>query len=298
MPVGSTQDGPQHGHVSSETWQPLSARLGGSPIDSTWQDGIPAWIDRAVRDWLQVRLISTHERLFARLHYPGHFDFDNRFSLVDSLNEPDLLDWIDGVLNVHATKHREHGLPASFLESDARDLQALLREGHSIWKVSDTFDGLERRQESTVTAAAHRASETARSFGRPASAEHLEKAWRHTYGLHPEPSKAFGEAVLAVEAVAVPAIVPAHAGAHLGHVYGQLSRQGSLYDVVISDRAGNPSSVEPVTQLVGLLWHGHTDRHEGNEPAIPITQEAAEMALHTATTLVQWFSSGCVRRVR
>lgn len=298
MSVGSSPDDPQQGPVSSGTWQPLSARRGGSRIDSTWQEGIPAWIDRAVRDWLQVSLIGTHERLFARLHYPGHFDYDNRFNLVDSLNEGDLLDWIDGVLSVKAAKHRELGLPDSFFQSDTKDLQNLLREGHSIWKISDTSDGLERRQDSTVTVAAHRASKTAKSFGRPAAAKHLECAWRYTYGLHPEPSKSFGEAILAVEAVAVPAIVPTQAAAHLGHVYGQLSRQSSLYEVAITDKAGDPASVEPVTQLVGLLWQGHTDRHEGNEPAIPITQEAAEMALHAATSLVQWFSSGCVRRVR
>jgi len=298
MPVGSSPDDPQQGHVSSGTWQPLSARRGAPPIDSTWQEGIPAWIDHAVRGWLSVSLIGTHERLFARLHYPGHFNYDNRFSLVNSLNEADLLDWIDGVLNVNAARHRELGLPDTSFQSDSRKLQALLSEGHSIWKVSDTFDGLERRQDSTVTAAAHRASESAKSFGRPAAAKHLESAWRHTFGLHPSPSKAFGEAILAVEAVAVPAISPTQAAAHLGHVYGQLSSQGSLYEVVITDKAGDPAPVEPVTQLVGLLWHGHTDRHEGNEPAIPITQEAAEMALHAATTLVQWFSSGCVRRVQ
>jgi hypothetical protein len=44
------------------------------------------------------------------------------------------------------------------------------------------------------------------------------------------------------------------------------------------------------------LWEGHTDRHEGNRPALPITQPAAEMAVHAAAALVQWFSSGAIRR--
>lgn len=180
--------------------------------------------------------------------------------------------------------------------SSADELETLLREGHSIWKVSKNIDGLERRQDATVTSAAHQATKTARSSGRPASAAHLEEAWSATYGLDPEPSKAFGHAILAVEAVAVPAIVPNKADATLGHALGQLRNQGHLYELVIVDKTGAPSSVEPVTALISLLWEGHTDRHEGNRPALPITQEAAEMAVHAAAALVQWFSSGEIRR--
>lgn len=155
---------------------------------------------------------------------------------------------------------------------------------------------MERRQDATVTSAAHHATEIAQDAGRPASATHLEEAWTAIYGLHPEPSEAFHKAILAVEAVAVPAIVPKQADATLGHVFGQLDSQGHLYELVIVDKSGTHSSVEPVTKLVGLLWEGHTDRHEGNRPAIPITQEAAEMAVHAAATLVQWFTSGAIRR--
>jgi len=282
--------------IAPTSWQPLSARRGGTPIDETWQEGIPPWIDQAVRSWLHVMLIRTHERLFARLHFTGNADEYERWSLVQALDEADLLDWIDGSLKVNADKHREHGLPNSSFQSDTRELQTLLTEGHSIWRVSDSLDGLERRQDSTVTAAAHRASDAAISSGRIAAAERLQNAWRHAYGLHPEPSRAFGEAILAVEAVAVPAIIPNEAGAHLGHVYGQLRTQSHLYELAITDKSGAPASVQPVTELVALLWHGHTDRHEGNVPSIPISQEAAEMAVHAAATLVQWFASGVVRR--
>jgi hypothetical protein len=175
-------------------------------------------------------------------------------------------------------------------------LEIILREGHSIWRVAPSLDALERRQDATVTRAAHHASQVAQSTGRPASADHLERAWAAAYGLHPEPSKAFGAAILAVEAVAVPAILPMQADAHLGHVFGQLKSQGNLYELVIVDKTGTPSPVDPVTSLIGLLWEGHTDRHEGNRPAIPITQDAAEMAVHAAATLVQWFASGAIRR--
>jgi hypothetical protein len=56
-----------------ESWQPLSARHGGTRIDETWQEGIPAWIRDAVRDWLSTQLANSgvRKRLFARLHYHG-----------------------------------------------------------------------------------------------------------------------------------------------------------------------------------------------------------------------------------
>ena len=167
----------------------------------------------------------------------------------------------------------------------------------SLWRVSDKKNSLERRQDETVTAAVHQVALTAERVGRPAAAEHMRNAWAKTYGLHPEPSKAYAEAVLAVEAVAIPAIVPKHVDATLGHVYGQLRNQGYLYELSILDKAtGDCASVEAVTQLVELLWKGHTDRHEGNVPAVPITQEAAEMAVHAAASLIQWFASDAIRR--
>jgi hypothetical protein len=34
-------------------WQPLSVRLGDAPpIDQTWQEGVPAWINQSLREWL------------------------------------------------------------------------------------------------------------------------------------------------------------------------------------------------------------------------------------------------------
>ena len=282
--------------VTPGSWQPLSARRGGTPIDETWQEGIPAWIDHSVRQWLGLQLMEdeTRDRLLARLHVTGASRVSTVTGRVEQLIEVELLDWIDGVLSIEAK--REDNFFCHSNEYDADKLETLLREGHSVWKVSDTCDSLERRQDETVTAAAHQAGQTAKSYGRAAAADRLRNAWSKTYGLHPDPSKAFGEAILAVEAVAVPAITPKEADAHLGHVYGQLRTQGHLYELAITDKSGVLASVQPVTDLVGLLWNGHTDRHEGNVPAVPISQEAAEMAVHAAATLVQWFSSGAVRR--
>ena len=275
---------------SSPPWQPLSVRLGSEPIDQTWREGIPPWIDLAVRGWLDSQLADPRirDRLFPRLHFTQKVAFGS--SPVRDLSEAELLDWIDGVLHITA------GESNWFMGADASDLEAILCEGHSVWKVSDNLLALERRQDAIVTAASHHAAQSARSTGRQAATDHLNNAWAAVYGLHPDTSKAYGEAVLAVEAAAVPAIVPNQPDATLGNVYGQLLHQGHLYELVILSKSRTPASPEPVTELIGLLWHGHTDRHEGNVPSIPPTQAAAEMAVHAAAMLVQWFSSNAILR--
>jgi hypothetical protein len=48
--------------------------------------------------------------------------------------------------------------------------------------------------------------------------------------------------------------------------------------------------------MLEALWVGQSDRHGGNLPPVPVTTEAAQAAVLMATTLVQWFQSGAVRR--
>lgn len=293
----STTNGPDD-PVTTTSWQPLSARLNGTPIDQTWHEGIPPWIRNAVESWLSSQLLhaDTADRLFARLRYQGS---DRRLDLLrprtDHLSEEDLLNWIDGILNIGSEKLNSRYGSTKF-RVDVEQLDIVLREGHSIWKVSECLSGLERRQDATVTVAAQHAEHISKISTRPAAADHLARAWSKVYGLNAAPSEAYGEALLAVEAVAVSAITPNDPGATLGHVYGQLRTQGHLYELAITDKAGNNAPVDPVTHMIGLLWHGHTDRHEGNSPSIPIAQETAEMAVHAAVTLVQWFTSGAIRR--
>ncbi|MFJ9461334.1 hypothetical protein ACIRST_40475 [Kitasatospora sp. NPDC101447] len=56
---------------------------------------------------------------------------------------------------------------------------------------------------------------------------------------------------------------------------------------------GDPA---PVLGMLQLLWQGQTSRHGGQAPTRPETQVAAEMAVHLAATLVQWFTAGAVSR--
>lgn len=263
-------------------WQPLSARMAGKPPDLDLEEGVPDWLDSKLRFWLRMALdnYGLRDRLSARFRV-----VDVGRSVVETLDPVTLLDWVDAALHISKAVQSE-GSHAY----DARSLEDTFREGRSVWRVNDKQDGLEHRQDRVVTDAVRTAAD------RGPAAEHLRRAWNKTYALHPDPSKAYQEAILAVEAAAIPVVQPTNMQATLGHVLGQLDRQGHLYEAVITDKSGAAASVVAATELVRLLWEGHTDRHEGNRPAIPISQEAAEMAVHLAATLVAWFSSGAVRR--
>jgi len=68
------------------------------------------------------------------------------------------------------------------------------------------------------------------------------------------------------------------------------------YELAIADKDAKPSNIVMIVEMISTLWFGHRDRHAGHPTSIPITLESAQMALHTAITLVHYFNSGAIRR--
>jgi hypothetical protein len=279
---------------NSRAWQPFSSRNAGHPADLGWHEGVPEWLEYPLREWLASQLIDdgTRQQIAARLRYMP----SERFWYLEARGVPSaaLLDWIDAAL--HVVTHDQSSLYRSLVPDEIQQIDAVLRDGRSVWKVCKAGDSLERRHDPVVMTAMHEAGESAAAANRIAASTHLQTAWDAAHRFQPDPSTAYREAVLAVEAAAIPVVVPAQAGATLGHVLGQLDRQGHLYEVAIRDKSGVSVPVTAVVQMIRMLWEGHTDRHEGVTPAIPITKEAAQMAATLAVTLVQWFVSGAVQR--
>ncbi|AHH18119.1 hypothetical protein NONO_c33320 [Nocardia nova SH22a] len=278
----------------AQAWQSFNDRNAGRPADPAWYEGVPEWLEYPLREWLSRRLHDDgwRQQVMARLRYipRDRYWYGNNAQGVPTHS---LLEWVDATLHamIHSTSYMGMLVPDYVGKVDA-----VLRDGRSVWKVGKSGDFLERRHDSTVTAAARETTESAVRAGRDAGAAHLQTAWDAAYRLHPDPSTAYREAILAVEAAAIPVVVPNQAGATLGHVLGQLDRQGHLYQMAINDRSGVSQPMTVVVQMIRLLWDGHTDRHEGVTRAVPITREAAQMATHAAVTLVQWFTSGAIRR--
>ncbi|MFE7797891.1 hypothetical protein [Nocardia sp. NPDC057440] len=159
------------------------------------------------------------------------------------------MDWIDVTLHVRTDgQHFDFG---DLLGDQVKLVDAVLRDGRSVWKVSEAGNSLERRQDPVVTGAVREAYQIAAAANRNAAAAHLQVAWDAAYRFHPDPSTAYREAILAVEAAAIPVVVPTQAGATLGHVLGQLSKQGHLYAHAIRDKSGVSIPVTAVALMIG-----------------------------------------------
>ncbi|WP_163544335.1 hypothetical protein [Occultella kanbiaonis] len=174
-----------------------------------------------------------------------------------------------------------------------RAVQEILDAGRSAYTVGrrDRRPGLERRVPGGVQSAAE-----AVTAGSGRAGERLASAWREAFGLGPDLSKVYAEAVKAVEDAAIPVVVPKQASATLGHVIGQLCKDGDWSLPLTREDSAAPSS-ETVLRMCQGLWKGHHDRH-GGDPNAPaqVSQAEAEAALFLAVPLVQWFTSGAVVR--
>ncbi|MEV0359460.1 hypothetical protein AB0H71_25735 [Nocardia sp. NPDC050697] len=276
----------------SASWQPFSDRNAGRPADARWHEGVPEWLEHPLREWLDSQFVDegTRRQVAARLRYVP--ERGSRYWRARSLPTVALLEWVDATLDVIS---RGESLFDSLTPMAISEVDAVLEGARSVWRVSSGGNALERRHDQVVTDAVRQAGAAADAAGRSAAAARLRTAWDAAFRFHPDPSVAYREAVLAVEAAAIPVVVPRQAGATLGHVLGQLDRQGQLYRVAICDRSGVSAPTTAVVQMIRLLWEGHTDRHEGVTAALPITAESACMAVTLAVTLVQWFTSGAVQ---
>jgi hypothetical protein len=177
--------------------------------------------------------------------------------------------------------------------ASARWLENILRIGNSAYRVSDDQRRLEMRVMPEVLAATQATVDAARQVG--STAEHLAAAWNAAYGRVPDPSKAYAEAVRAVEGAAIPVVCPNLNGATLGNVRGDLRGNPQAWQFAIADgRTG--TSMDRVVAAISMLWEGHEDRHAGVANTPEISPEAGRAAVDLAVMLVQWFVSGAITK--
>lgn len=280
--------------MSTAPRQRFSVRLGLSSLaDDGPYEGVPAHLVRPLRDWVRHQLDGDRRRMdesvasliCVRLRYTRE-PRTTAVAQLASAADLELLDVVDEVLALGAELGREGGSA----------LEMWLSEGGSAYKVSDDGSGLEWRVDPTVAAAAKVAVEAASNEPSAGSAsEHLELAWRAAYGLHPDPIRAYGEAIKAVESAAHAVVQPNHKRATLGTMLGEIgSARAKFSTAIVTAPAGDPVAV--VEAMMRALWDGQTSRHGKQTPTVPETLEAARAGVHLAATLVQWFISGAVTR--
>lgn len=289
----------------TSAWRRLTDRLAGkTEPEPLWIDGVADHIDVPIRDWVYktLHMYGMATPVAVRLKLPsrilkGRDPNAELANLDDRMNNPMLrLEVIDATLGcVHHALQGADWQDRAIAASHARELEGILREGDSAFTVSEDGSRLERRMDETLHAAYDKAVDAGASMTETA-ADHLRAAFSEVYGLRPDPSAAYSRAVKAVEAVANPLFLPNSPEPTLGMVRAHLDQGRHKYEMVISDRTGAPAGIDAVVAMISLLWHGQRDRHEGGPTSTPVTQEAAETAVHTAAILVHWISNGSIRK--
>ena len=270
-------------------WIRLSQRDNGPIEPESLYEGIPRhlrhqmwswhsrWLDDEMRDEVQLRF---------RLEVFQNDDesWEHAFDVVIATTPELYLDVIDLMLRICAQRAENN----SDYDPAPDQLELLLSRAGSAWRVASDGRSLQRR----VAETAVMASTTAATPGSEAE-HHLAAAWQAAYGLDPDASVAYREAVRAVEAVAIPAVEPNNSRATLGTVIRKLRDQAALWELAILGPDRTTADIGPLLSMLQLLWQGQSDRHA---PIIPISTDAASMAVHLATALVQWLDSGSVRQ--
>ncbi|MEW2608880.1 hypothetical protein AB0937_01435 [Streptomyces sp. NPDC047880] len=199
-----------------------------------------------------------------------------------------LLDVVDALLRIQAERYGSGDADGS--------LTALLDEGGSAYRVNDDGDGLEARIVPPVREAVVGTVKDAAAVSSTGSAaDHLASAWQAAYGLHPDPVRAYSEAIKAVESAAHAVVQANHAKATLGTMLGEIGNARSKFVTVLATPAGK-DPIAPVEGMMRALWEGQTSRHGNQNGTVPESLEAARAGVHVAAALVQWFASGAVRR--
>lgn len=208
---------------------------------------------------------------------------------------PELLDIVDAILDLHPLRlHRvdpENGEPISGAWDYARQVSELdeyFVDAGSAYRVAADKAGLELRLDDTVTLAAEQTA-----IAMPGAGAHLAEAWRRTYGLHPDPTTGYRDAVRAVEQVACPLVLPDDRAATLGKVIAHLRQGGHRWTFALVDRDGH-GTVEPLVAMLDRLWTGQVSRHAGGQKSRDQTLPEAQAAVHLAATLVQLLGAGAL----
>jgi hypothetical protein len=312
----------------SSSWRPLSSRLSGAAglVGIDWRDAIPLPLEESLRLWLSMHLgrhllkiefsyydavrphavlsclnivvpdaDNKHEGKDVIARIQKKDDAEARF-LTGSTPVDLLADVVDAVLHLLPSFIR----PLTFepLLDPGRQELAWLLEDSPVLRMQASGNGLERWADVLAEEAFAEAMRSAGMTERAGSADgHLQKAWKCVHAADPDPVRAYWEAVKAVEAAAHAVVEPNNPNATLGTMLRVLREHPESFSLAISGRDGRAGDTGRLIACLELLWRGQSARHGSSTPTRPETLEEATTAVHLAVMLVQWFTSGAVRRL-
>ncbi|QVJ02776.1 hypothetical protein KGD82_11135 [Nocardiopsis eucommiae] len=160
------------------------------------------------------------------------------------------------------------------------------------------FEPEEHRLIRRVDASAQQAFDRALEDSPVDTEKLLRSAWVHAYGLHPDPDKAYGEAVKAVEDVLSPLGAPDDKVRTLGKALGNIKSQvpSGKWELAIGDQGDQKANIERFVGMVELLHKNQLSRHAGGHNSRSQKQHEAEAALHLAILIVQWVNTNVLKK--
>ncbi|WUN84589.1 WD40 domain-containing protein (plasmid) [Streptomyces erythrochromogenes] len=299
-------------------WDPVTRRSIGAPLtighgqavptsdrDGPF-DGVPEHLQLPLQEWVAYALDSeslvdhldedrAERTICLRLRLVAKVDEKNRggskyHRALTTTVGTQLLDVVDAVLAYKA----ERGVSD---QDDIRLLTDILDAAGSAYRVAEAGDGLEQRVTPTVRDAVRQTITSAAPVPAARSAaNHLASAWQAAHGRSPDPVRAYGESIKAVEAAAHSIIQPNNDKATLGTMLGEIRNARHKFATALFVPAGGGAPIAPTEAMMRALWEGQTSRHGAQSQTVPETLEAARAGVHLAATLVQWFVSGAVVR--
>lgn len=299
--------------MTDEAWRPL----GVDDVDEIAEydalhDGVPPWMNAAYWAWVEAALTTSRRRS------GGAFGNDSWVQVLDlqfaeqmcqrlQIPLPDLripfIDYDRGKWQIASAMSvlREHSKPLQIADYVAayRENAKLLVLDEVLTRSKSAFTvgkrggrpGLVRRVPVGVQEAADSVMSRAGRAG-----VRLAKAWEELYGLNPNASAAYRQAILAVEDAAIPVVSPTNKNATLGTVLKQMGDQKNWRLPMDREYSEAPTG-DVLIGMMRTLWHGQHDRH-GGQPSAPgnVSVQEATVAVSLAVAIVNVFDAGLVQR--
>lgn len=271
-------------------WQPLGIRMGWRE-DHAPYEGIPDHLKATLETWCMknlgedgsgtggrngrdIRLNLMASQM--RLDFSGNGNLAGNFLAMGDYDPRLLFEAIDLHLKVTG------GYGSSSLDT-------LLSVAGSVWTVSASQRGIERRVDPAEKEAFVRAISPADD-----ASEHLRSAWAEAFGVTPNPSRSWSDAIKAVEALLWGLVIPKNDKATLGTIIQALDAAAHKWNFRLSP-SGSLSGVEAFTQTLRLIWP-NPDRHASGTVRVPDQQEAEDV-VRTAVLVVGWLRNGALTQV-
>jgi len=281
----------------AEPRYPLSGK---TPRHEVLHEGIPAWLREPVLAWLQDAIDTVTDAI-------GTLDAEPKlaraFDMYARLEDP-LAPHVGGAHLQFVVRNRDDELVLDFIDYIVADVQraerspfgpkrlgSILHQGGSVWRVAedDEKPHLERRVDDTSMAAADKAMAESGHAGKL-----LAEAWQKVYGRSPDPKGAYAKAVLAVEEIAAPFVIPDDPKPTLGKIASAMANQRNWRYVL--HEGGKESAQDAPLHQVQELWHRDPRHADGKANYRDPSQQEAETAVFLAVGLVHMFHNGLIAR--